>query len=59
MKQVKSYASFMVESYQKRTGSRVIEVSFKLGIDSRIHYDQGGKVCDLLFELLEDIGLMS
>ena len=42
VKQVKSYASFMVESYEKRTGSRVIKVSFKLGIDSRVHYDRGG-----------------
>ena len=39
VKQVKSYDSFMVESYEKRTGSRVIEFSFKLGIDSRVHYD--------------------
>ena len=59
VKQVKSYASFMVESYEKRTGSRVIEVSFKLGIDSRVHYDRGGQVCEILFELLEDSGLMS
>ena len=42
VKQVKSYASFMVESYEKRTGSRFIEVSFKLGIDSCVHYDRGG-----------------
>ena len=44
VKQIKSYASFMFESYEKRTRSRVIEVSFKLGIDSRVHYDQGGRV---------------
>ena len=49
----------MVESYEKRTGSRVIEIYFKLGIDSRVHYDQGGQVCEILFELLEDRGLMS
>ena len=59
VKQVKSYASFMVESYEKRTGSRFIEVSFKLGIDSCVHYDRGGQVCEILFELLEDSGLMS
>ena len=52
VKQVKSYASFMVESYEKRIGSRAIEVSFKLGIDSRVHYDRGGQVCEILFELL-------
>ena len=39
VKQVKSYASFMVESYEKRTEIRAIEVSFKLGNDSRVHYD--------------------
>ena len=59
VKQVNSYASFMVESDEKRTGSRVIEVSFELGIDSRVHYDRGGLVCEILFELLEDSGLMS
>ena len=59
VKQVKSHASFMVESYEKIIGSKVIEVSFKLGIDSRVHYDQGGKVCEIIFELLEDSGLMS
>ena len=59
VKHVKSYASFMVESYEKRTGSRVIEVSFKLGIDFRVHYDRGGQVCEILFELLEDSGLVS
>ena len=42
VKQVKSYAFFMVESYEKRTESRVIEVSFKLGIYSCVHYDRGG-----------------
>jgi len=41
-KQVNSYASFMVESYEKRSGTIVNEVSFKLGIDSRVHYDRGG-----------------
>ena len=49
----------MVESYEKRSRSIVTEVSFKLGIDSRVHYDRGGKVCEILFELLEDNGLMS
>lgn len=39
VKQVNSYASFMVDSYEKRTGSRFIEASFKLGIDSCVHYD--------------------
>ena len=48
----------MVDSCEKRNGSRVIEVSFKLGIDPRVHYDRGGQVCEILFELLEDIGLM-
>ena len=42
VKQVNSYASFMVDSYEKRTRSRVIEVSFKLVIDSHVHYDRGG-----------------
>ena len=37
----------------------VNEVSFKLGIDSRVHYDRGGQLCEILFELLEDNGLMS
>ena len=55
----KSYASFMVESYEKRSRSIVNEVSFKLGIDSRVHYDRGGYVYEILFELLEDNGLMS
>ena len=59
VKQVKSYDSFMVESYEKRTGSRFIEVSFKLGIDSCVHYDRGGKVCEILFQLLEYSILMS
>ena len=59
LKQVNSYASFMVESYEKGSVTIVNEVSFKLGIDSRVHYDQGGKVCEILFELLEDSGLMS
>ena len=59
VKQVKSYASFMVKSYENMNGSRVIEVSFKLGIDSRVHYGRGGQVCEILFELLEDSGLMS
>ena len=49
----------MAESYEKRRGSRVIGVSFKLGIDSHVHYDRGGKVCEILFVLLEDSGLMS
>ena len=40
--QVKLYVSFMVESYEKRNESRVIEVSFKLGSDSYVHYDRGG-----------------
>ena len=39
LKQVKSYAFFMVESYGRRIGNRVITVSFKLGIDSYVHYD--------------------
>ena len=59
VKQVNSYASFMVELYEKRSGTIVNEVSFKLGIDSRVHYDRGGKVCEILFELLEENGLMS
>lgn len=59
VKQVKSYASFMVESYEKRSGSRVVEVYFELGIDSHEHYDRGGKVCEILFELLQDNGLIS
>ena len=59
VKQVNSYASFMVESYEKRYGVIVNEVSFKIGIDSRVHYDRGGQVCEILFELLEDSGLIS
>ena len=51
VKQVNSYASFMVESYEKRPGTIVNEVSFKLGINSHIHYNRGGKVCEILFEL--------
>ena len=39
VKQVKSYASFIFESYEKRTGSIVTGVSFKLGIDSHLHYE--------------------
>jgi len=49
----------MVESYENIFGDKVIEVSFKLGIDSHVHYDSGGHVCETLFELLEDNGLMS
>ena len=49
----------MFESYEKRIRSIVTRVFFKLGIDSRVHYDRGGKVCEILFELLEDSGLMS
>ena len=59
VKQLNSYSSFMVDSYENRIRSRVIEVFFKLGIDSCVHYDWGGKVCEILFELLEDSGLMS
>ena len=59
VKQVKSYASFMVESYEKRTRIRFIGFYFKLGIDSHVHYDRGGQVCEILFELLEDNGMMS
>ena len=39
VKQVNSYASFMVESQENNYGTIVNEVSFKLGIDSRVHYD--------------------
>ena len=39
VKQVNAYASFMLESYEKRYRSIVTEVSFKFGIDSRVHYD--------------------
>lgn len=49
----------MVESYEKRSRRIANEVSFKLGIDSCVHYDRGGHVCEILFELLEDNGLMS
>lgn len=59
VKQVKPYAPFMVESYENRTRSIVTKVSFKLGIDYPAHYDRGGKVCEILYELLEDNGLMS
>ena len=59
VKEAKSYASFIIESYEKRSRSIVNEVSFKLGIDSHVHYDRRGKVCEILFELLEDNGLMS
>ena len=48
----------MVESYEKRYGNIINEVSLKVGIDSRVHYDRGGKVCEILFKLLEDNGLM-
>ena len=50
VKEVKSYASFMLESYENRSRSIVTEVSFKLGIDSCVHYDRGGKVCEILFD---------
>ena len=59
VKKVKSYASFMVESYEKRSRRIVNEASFKLCTYSHLHYDRGGKVCEILFELLEDNGLMS
>ena len=36
---VNSCAPFMVESYEKRTRIRTNEVSFKLGVDSHVHYD--------------------
>ena len=49
----------MLESYEKRSRSIVTEVSFKLGIDSHVHYDRGGQACEILFQLLEDNGLMS
>ena len=39
VKQVNSYACFMVESYENMSGTIVNEVSFKLGIDSCVHYD--------------------
>ena len=42
VKEVKSYASFMVESYEKRSRSIVNEVSFIGGIDFRVHYDRWG-----------------
>ena len=42
VKEVKSYASFMVESYEKRSRSIVNEVSFIGGIDFRLHYDRRG-----------------
>ena len=42
VKEVKSCSSFMLESYEKRSRSIVTEVSFKLGIDSHVHYDWGG-----------------
>ena len=58
VKEVNSYASFMLESYEKRSRTIANEVSFKLGIDSHIHYDWGEKVCEILFELLEYNGLM-
>lgn len=56
---VKSYASFMVESCETRSKIRVDEVSFKLDIDCHVDYVQSGHVCEILFELLEDDGLMS
>ena len=40
----------MVESYEKRFGTIVNEVSFKLGINTRVHYDRGGNICEILFE---------
>ena len=42
VKEVNSYASFMVESYEKRSRSIVNGFYFKLGIDSCVHYDRGG-----------------
>ena len=39
----------MVESYEKRSGNIVNEIYLKLGIDSHVHYDRGGKVCEILF----------
>ena len=49
VKEVKSYASFMLESYEKRSRSIVTEVSFKLGIYSHVHYDRGGQVLRYYF----------
>ena len=42
VKEVNSYASFMAESFEKRSRSIVNEASFKLGVDSHVHYDWGG-----------------
>ena len=42
----------------KRGLEIVIKVSFKLGIDSHVHYDRGGQVCEILLGLLEDNGLI-
>jgi hypothetical protein len=42
----------MVESYEKRFGEMVEDVAFKIGIDSHLHYDRGGQVCEILLELL-------
>jgi hypothetical protein len=33
-------------------------VDFKIGIGSHLHYDRGGQVYEILFELLQDNGLM-
>ena len=50
VKKVKSYVFFMVESYEKRSGNIVNEIYLKLGIDSHVHYDRGGKVCEISFD---------
>lgn len=35
------------------------EAPFKLGIDARLHYDKGGKVTELMLELLTASGMRS
>jgi hypothetical protein len=52
IKKVQEYASYMIESYEKRYGEMVEDVTFKIGINSHLHYGRGGQVCDILLELL-------
>ena len=58
VKEVKACASFMVKSYECGSKNKVQVVDFKIGIGSHLHYDRGGQVYEILFDLLQDNGLM-
>lgn len=36
---------------------QLARATFKMGIDARLHYDKGGKVCELMVELLDSTGM--